>query len=162
MARWNLPTACWNLPMARWNLPTACWNLPMACWNLPMACWNFPMACWNLPTARWNLPTARWILPTAARYGKGRGSVRPPDLASHPPGLAGHPLSYFGDVEKEASFPGTLSGCRPFLAGLKENLVERLAEWPGAHAVQALLTGEPLEGTWFDPSRSTSASRSST
>jgi putative transposase len=33
---------------------------------------------------------------------------------------------------------------------VKENLVERLAEWPGAHAVQALLTGEPLEGTWFD------------
>ena len=33
--------------------------------------------------------------------------------------------------------------------GAKENLVARPQDWPGVHCVQALLTGEPLEGTWF-------------
>jgi REP-associated tyrosine transposase len=34
--------------------------------------------------------------------------------------------------------------------GCKENLVERPQDWPGVHCVNALLTGQPLEGTWFD------------
>jgi len=34
--------------------------------------------------------------------------------------------------------------------GAKENLVERPQDWPGVHCVDALLTGRPLEGTWFD------------
>ena len=34
--------------------------------------------------------------------------------------------------------------------GVKEGLVERPQDWPGAHSVNALLTGEPLEGIWFD------------
>jgi REP element-mobilizing transposase RayT len=33
---------------------------------------------------------------------------------------------------------------------VKEGLVERPQDWPGAHSVNALLTGEPLEGLWFD------------
>jgi hypothetical protein len=34
--------------------------------------------------------------------------------------------------------------------GVKEGLVERPQDWPGAHSINALLTGEPLEGLWFD------------
>ncbi len=34
--------------------------------------------------------------------------------------------------------------------GAKEDLVERPRDWPGAHAVRALLEGEVLEGLWFD------------
>ena len=34
--------------------------------------------------------------------------------------------------------------------GVKENLVERPQDWPGVHCVEALLTGQPMEGTWFD------------
>ncbi len=34
--------------------------------------------------------------------------------------------------------------------GCKENLVARPEDWPGVHCVIALLTGEPIEGTWFD------------
>jgi REP element-mobilizing transposase RayT len=34
--------------------------------------------------------------------------------------------------------------------GAKEDLVERPRDWPGVHAVQALLEGEALEGLWFD------------
>jgi putative transposase len=34
--------------------------------------------------------------------------------------------------------------------GCKENLVERLREWPGVHCVEALTTGKTLEGWWFD------------
>ena len=34
--------------------------------------------------------------------------------------------------------------------GAKEDLVERPREWPGVHAVRALLEGEILEGLWFD------------
>jgi hypothetical protein len=34
--------------------------------------------------------------------------------------------------------------------GCKENLVERLRDWPGVHSVGALLDGEPLVGHWFD------------
>jgi hypothetical protein len=34
--------------------------------------------------------------------------------------------------------------------GCKENLVERLREWPGVHCVEALTEGKVLEGWWFD------------
>ena len=34
--------------------------------------------------------------------------------------------------------------------GVKENLVARAEEWPGVHCAHALLTGEPVEGTWYD------------
>ncbi|HYG64159.1 MAG TPA: transposase [Thermoanaerobaculia bacterium] len=34
--------------------------------------------------------------------------------------------------------------------GAKEGLVADPREWPGAHAVNALLTGDPLEGVWYD------------
>jgi putative transposase len=34
--------------------------------------------------------------------------------------------------------------------GAKEDLVERPLDWPGVHAVRALLEGEILEGLWFD------------
>jgi hypothetical protein len=33
---------------------------------------------------------------------------------------------------------------------VKEGLVERLAQWPGVHCVEALLEGEALTGHWFD------------
>jgi hypothetical protein len=34
-------------------------------------------------------------------------------------------------------------------AGVKENLVDRVAEWPGVHSVSALVEGKPLTGTWY-------------
>jgi len=34
--------------------------------------------------------------------------------------------------------------------GVKENLVAHVEEWPGVHCAHALLTGEPVEGTWYD------------
>jgi len=34
--------------------------------------------------------------------------------------------------------------------GVKENLVAQVEEWPGVHCAHALLTGEPVEGTWYD------------
>jgi len=34
--------------------------------------------------------------------------------------------------------------------GVKEGLVGRCAEWPGAHCVTALTEGERLVGTWYD------------
>jgi putative transposase len=34
--------------------------------------------------------------------------------------------------------------------GAKEDLVERPRDWPGVHAIRALLEGEVLEGLWFD------------
>ncbi len=34
--------------------------------------------------------------------------------------------------------------------GCKENLVARPQDRPGVHCVTTLLTGEPIEGTWFD------------
>jgi len=34
--------------------------------------------------------------------------------------------------------------------GAKEGLVGSPREWPGAHAVNALLTGNPMEGVWHD------------
>jgi REP element-mobilizing transposase RayT len=43
--------------------------------------------------------------------------------------------------------------------GCKEGLVERLADWPGVHAAQALLDGGPVAGTWFDRTREYGARR---
>jgi len=34
--------------------------------------------------------------------------------------------------------------------GVKEGLVERVADWPGPNFLEALLTGKPMIGTWFD------------
>ena len=36
---------------------------------------------------------------------------------------------------------------------VKENLVARPQDWPGVHCVTALLTGQPIEGAWFDRTR---------
>lgn len=44
--------------------------------------------------------------------------------------------------------------------GVKEGLVLHPAEWPGAHCVEALLHGVPLEGLWFDRSAEYEARRS--
>jgi REP element-mobilizing transposase RayT len=43
--------------------------------------------------------------------------------------------------------------------GAKEDLVERPRDWPGAHAVRALVEGEILEGLWFDRTREYAARR---
>ena len=43
--------------------------------------------------------------------------------------------------------------------GVKENLVERLRDWPGVHAVRALVDGEVLKGQWFDRTQEYAARR---
>ncbi|HYQ84502.1 MAG TPA: transposase, partial [Rubrobacter sp.] len=40
---------------------------------------------------------------------------------------------------------------------VKENLVARVEDWPGVHCARPLLTGEEVEGTWFDRRREYSA-----
>ena len=37
--------------------------------------------------------------------------------------------------------------------GVKENLVERVCQWPGVHSAEALIHGTPLEGHWFNRTR---------
>jgi REP-associated tyrosine transposase len=37
--------------------------------------------------------------------------------------------------------------------GVKENLVERVCQWPGVHSAEALIHSTPLEGHWFDRTR---------
>lgn len=37
--------------------------------------------------------------------------------------------------------------------GCKEGLVSRPEDWPGAHGIHSLRTGEPLAGYWFDRTR---------
>jgi REP element-mobilizing transposase RayT len=37
--------------------------------------------------------------------------------------------------------------------GTKEGLVERPQDWPGVHCVQSLLSGDPLEGLWYNRTR---------
>ncbi len=39
----------------------------------------------------------------------------------------------------------------------RENLVARPQDWPGVHCVTALLTGQQIEGTWFDRTRESEA-----
>jgi REP element-mobilizing transposase RayT len=43
--------------------------------------------------------------------------------------------------------------------GCKENLVRRPQDWPGASSINALLTGRPLRGVWFDRSAEYDARR---
>jgi hypothetical protein len=43
--------------------------------------------------------------------------------------------------------------------GVKEGLVLTPADWPGAHCVNTLLHGAPLEGYWFDRTRESAARR---
>lgn len=43
--------------------------------------------------------------------------------------------------------------------GCKENLVERLREWPGVHSATALLGGESLTGHWIDRTRASALVR---
>jgi hypothetical protein len=43
--------------------------------------------------------------------------------------------------------------------GVKEDLVERVTDWPGVHCAQALIEGETLQGSWFDQTRESAASR---
>ncbi|MCP5109677.1 MAG: hypothetical protein GY953_02455, partial [bacterium] len=37
--------------------------------------------------------------------------------------------------------------------GVKEQLLESVAEWPGIHAARQLVQGKPLEGYWFNRSK---------
>jgi putative transposase len=37
--------------------------------------------------------------------------------------------------------------------GVKENLVDRLREWPGLHCIRQIVDGEPLCGHWYDRTR---------
>jgi len=41
--------------------------------------------------------------------------------------------------------------------GVKENLVERVCQWPGVHSAEALMHGTPLEGHWIDRTRECAA-----
>jgi hypothetical protein len=43
--------------------------------------------------------------------------------------------------------------------GAKEGLVSTPLEWPGAHALRPLLTGEPVTGIWFDRTQEYAARR---
>jgi hypothetical protein len=44
-----------------------------------------------------------------------------------------------------------------FSQGCKEGLVARPQDWPGVHAIEALLTGLPVGGTWYDRTRESCA-----
>ena len=43
--------------------------------------------------------------------------------------------------------------------GVKEGLVEKVSDWPGVHCAQALLTGEPVQGYWYDETQAYAARR---
>src|SRR5262245_51699645 len=43
--------------------------------------------------------------------------------------------------------------------GVKENLVERVDQWPGVHCAGSLLTGEPAVGYWFNQTQEYAARR---
>lgn len=43
--------------------------------------------------------------------------------------------------------------------GVKEGLVEKVADWPGVHCAQALMTGETVQGYWFDGTQEYAARR---
>jgi REP element-mobilizing transposase RayT len=49
--------------------------------------------------------------------------------------------------------------CYLLAHGVKEDLVPKLRDWPGAHAVRALLDGKDLEGLWFDRTQEYAARR---
>ncbi len=44
-------------------------------------------------------------------------------------------------------------------AGVKENLVERAADWPGVNSARALTRDHPLRGWWFDRTKEFAARR---
>lgn len=41
--------------------------------------------------------------------------------------------------------------------GVKENLVDRVRDWPGVHSAQSLINGVPLLGRWYDRSAESAA-----
>ena len=43
--------------------------------------------------------------------------------------------------------------------GVKENLVEKVDQWPGVHCAKSLLSGEPAVGYWFDQTQEYAARR---
>ena len=43
--------------------------------------------------------------------------------------------------------------------GVKENLVEKVDQWPGVHCAKSLLSGEPAVGYWFDQTQEFAARR---
>ena len=43
--------------------------------------------------------------------------------------------------------------------GVKEGLVEKVTDWPGVHCAQALMTGETVQGYWFDGTQEYAARR---
>jgi REP element-mobilizing transposase RayT len=43
--------------------------------------------------------------------------------------------------------------------GVKEGLVEKVLDWPGVHCAQTLLTGEAVQGYWFDQTQEYAARR---
>jgi hypothetical protein len=43
--------------------------------------------------------------------------------------------------------------------GIKEGLVEKVKDWPGVHCAQALLTGETVQGYWYDETQAYAARR---
>jgi REP element-mobilizing transposase RayT len=43
--------------------------------------------------------------------------------------------------------------------GVKENLVEKVDQWPGVHCARSLLSGEPAVGYWFDQTQEYAARR---
>jgi len=46
-----------------------------------------------------------------------------------------------------------------FSHGVKENLVERVDQWPGVHCAHSLLTGAPAVGYWFNQTQEYAARR---
>jgi REP element-mobilizing transposase RayT len=43
--------------------------------------------------------------------------------------------------------------------GVKEGLVEKVLDWPGVHGARALMTGEAVQGYWFDGTQEYAARR---
>jgi REP element-mobilizing transposase RayT len=43
--------------------------------------------------------------------------------------------------------------------GVKEGLVEKITHWPGVHCAQALITGETVQGYWYDETQAYAARR---
>ena len=43
--------------------------------------------------------------------------------------------------------------------GVKEGLVEKVTDWPGVHCAQALMTGETVQGYWYDETQAYAARR---
>jgi hypothetical protein len=56
--------------------------------------------------------------------------------------------------------PAQVERLRYVLAhGVKEGLVEKVSQWPGLHCTHSLLTGEAVEGYWFDGTQEYAARR---